>query len=40
MDCFIACESQCAACSPDGKVPNENLELWDGKQGDEWTGQV
>jgi hypothetical protein len=21
-------------------VPNENLELWDGKQGDEWIGQV
>jgi hypothetical protein len=27
-------------CSSEGKGPNENLELWDGKQGDEWTGQV
>ena len=24
----------------DGIKPNEDLELWDGKTGDEWTGQV
>jgi hypothetical protein len=26
--------------SSNNKEPNENLELWDGKQEDEWTGQV
>jgi len=28
------------SASSDSKVPNENLEIWDGKQGGEWIGQL